>query len=750
MRPPKTRRKRGKHQLKTKIVLALLLSAAGPALLGGAAQAQTEAPVEQPVTTGGSAEVQAPTLGAAPTTAEPVRPDQAADRGATPTSGQPDALLRAEGVTVYTPDFFAASRPNTALDMVNRLPGFQLNSGNSQRGFAGTAGNLLIDGKRPASKSDTVDSVVSRIPAARVERIEVIRGGAPGIDMQGQSIVANVVVKAGDSSQQTLTVRTDWFLQSGDNLPAINYQTTRTAGARTYEFSAGLGTSLDDSWGQGTRVRRRPDGSVIFAETAGTEATGRPLSARGSVKTPFAAGELRANGTLSRNNFKDEDHFTRPGVQTDVVGKDISTSGEVGLNYTRPLGERLSMELVGLQKLAKSEFLSTDRQNSDVGVFTSEAESGESIVRGVLRFKRSDTLSFEGGAEAAFNFRDGRIAFFDNGEAVELPNAAVRVEERRGEAFATATWRPFPTLGVEAGSRFEVSTIGSSGDADSEKSFFYPKPRLLLTWTPSPSDTVRFRLEREVGQLNFGDFVTSANLTDDRITAGNPDLEPDKTTVAEISLERRFWEKGAITLTYAHEEITDAIDRLPIFARPDPDPGPGTPDIVFDAPGNIGDGTQDELDLDVTLPLDRFRVPGGELKVSLELVNSEVVDPTTFESRRISGQRPEDLRIDFRQDLPRYKLTYGAVYLNGFEETYYRFNEITRIDLDRYFAVFVDFKPDPNTSFLVQLENAGRFNLGRERRVFSGPRDESPVLFTENFDTQSQQRIVLRLRRTFN
>ena len=33
--------------------------------------------------------------------------------------------------------FFAASRPNTALDMINRLPGFQLDSGNSARGFAG-------------------------------------------------------------------------------------------------------------------------------------------------------------------------------------------------------------------------------------------------------------------------------------------------------------------------------------------------------------------------------------------------------------------------------------------------------------------------------------------------------------------------------------------------------------------------------------------------------------------------------------
>lgn len=726
--------------------LALLLTAAAPVLLTGAAWGQTGTAGAQTTAPAGATPV--PT-GRPAADSPPTTPSETADQGATPTSGQP-ANPQSEGVTVYRPEFFAASRPNTALDMINRLPGFQLDSGNSARGFAGTAGNVLIDGKRPASKSDTVDSVASRIPASRVERIEVVRGGAPGIDMQGQSVVANVIVRAGDTSQQTLTLRTDWLLQSGDNLPGINYQTTRTAGPRTYEFSAGVGTSIDDSQGRGQRVRRDPNGRVIRFETAGTEGSGVPLSARGSVKTPFRGGELRANGTLEASDFKSEQHFNAPDLDTDLVSVSDRTSGEIGLNYTRPLGERLAVELVGLQRLARGTSISTFEQNTSNSVFTSEVESGESILRSVLRYKRSDTLSFEGGGEVAYNFRDGQTALTSDGRIVDLPNSDVLVEEKRAEAFVTATWRPISTLGLEAGSRFEVSTISASGDANNERSFFYPKPRLLLTWTPTPANTVRFRLEREVGQLNFGDFVSSANLTDERIVAGNPELAPDQTTVAEITLERRFWDKGAITLAYSHEEITDVIDRLPIRQRPDPDPDPRAPDIVFDAPGNIGDGTQDELDLNLTLPLDRFRVPGGELKVNLELVSSEVTDPTTGEQRRISGQRPQGLRVEYRQDVPRYKLTYGATYLNGFEETFFRFNEVTRISLDRYLAFFVDFKPSAQTSFLVSLENAGRFKLGRERRVFAGPRNTEPLLFTENFDTEAQQRLVLRFRRSFN
>jgi hypothetical protein len=720
--------------------LALLLTAAAPAAFAasasdhaseGGAAPQTEAPATQ-----GAASLKSGTSVASP---PPPRPDEAAVQGATPTSGDPEAGRQAEGVTVYRPEFFEASRPLTAQDMINRVPGFTLNTGSSARGFAGTAGNALIDGKRPASKSDNLSDILNRIPARQVERIEIIRGGAPGIDMQGQSIVANVVRKAGNASQQNLILRTDWFLQSGDNLPSIRYESSRTVGERTYEFSAGLGTSIDDSQGRGQRIRRDPSGAITRVETAGTEASGRPLNARGSIKTPLLGGELRSNGTISRNNFKDEDHFERPGTSISVVAKDVSTSGEVGINYTRPLTEALSLEVVGLQKLAQAEFVSNARENASRTIFTSASESGESIGRGVLRLKRSDTLSFEAGAEAAYNFRDGQTALTQAGTPVQLPNAAVLVEEARGEAFGTMTWRPFPALGVEAGSRFEVSRITASGDADNERSFFYPKPRLLLTWTPSTNDTVRVRLERQVGQLNFSDFVATANLTEGRTVAGNPELEPDKTTIAEVTYERRFWNKGALALTLAHGEITDAIDRVPFADESGK---------VFDAPGNIGDGAYDQVKLNLTVPLDRFGVTGGELKITDSVIKSEVTDPTTGEKRRVSGQRPEDLRVEFRHDVPQFRLTYGGTYLNGFEETYFRFNEVTRVTLDRYFAAFIDFKPNPETSFMVSLENAGRFELGRERRVFTGPRDQNPLQFVESFDTEAQQRIVLRLRRS--
>src|SRR5689334_22530316 len=97
-------------------------------------------------------------------------------------AASPEAVQTApqQGVISYPASFFASQQPTTARDMLNRTPGFQLDTGNSVRGYEGAAGNVLIDGQRPSSKNDTLDQILARLPASQVERIDIIRGGAPG------------------------------------------------------------------------------------------------------------------------------------------------------------------------------------------------------------------------------------------------------------------------------------------------------------------------------------------------------------------------------------------------------------------------------------------------------------------------------------------------------------------------------------------------------------------------------------------
>jgi hypothetical protein len=667
---------------------------------------------------------------------------------------EPASPSSGSGVIVYPPEFFAESQPNNALDMVNRLPGFTLESvDTSVRGFAGAGGNVLVDGQRPASKSDALSDVLARIPANTVERIELIRGGAPGINMQGKAVVVNVVRRRVDSFQQLVSGSTFYFVDSGKLIGGYRYEATRQAGARTWEFAFGRSVSMDDSVGAGFRERRGPAGELLSFETTGTEGDGGGNNGKASLKTPFAGGEFRASASLSHSLFKFDRHYYTPDRRTDAIGKEDSLTGEFGVNYDRELSERWAIETLALQKRGRSEVYEDEsayEEPSDTrlsrNLFTSEAETGESIARGLLRFRASDTLSFEGGGEAAFNFREGHIAFNQNGADIDLPSSDVRVEERRGELFALANWRPLPELSLEAGSRFESSTISQSGDTTLERSFFYPKPRLLLTWSPNESDQLRLRVEREVGQLRFSDFVSSSNLSEDRVVAGNPELEPDKTWVFEGAAERRFWGGGAVVLLLRHRAITDVIDRSPVFVDDD---GDGDVDSVFDAPGNIGDGTRDELEFNLTLPLSRLGVEGGEFKVSAVLRKSEVTDPTTGETREISGLRHDNVTLNYRHDLPGRKLTLEAGYYHGWEEFYFRFSEISRLEIRNFLEAAVEYKPTPKLNFRFEANNLSPFTFIRERRIYAGPRNTSPLSVNEVFQTQSQVNLFFRARRTF-
>ncbi len=82
----------------------------------------------------------------------------------------------------YDTAYFAQFNPQTALEMVRQVPGFSLNGGDDRRGFSGAVGNLLIDGVRPTSKSQSLEDILARIPVDQVVRIErgrvVARGTA--------------------------------------------------------------------------------------------------------------------------------------------------------------------------------------------------------------------------------------------------------------------------------------------------------------------------------------------------------------------------------------------------------------------------------------------------------------------------------------------------------------------------------------------------------------------------------------------
>lgn len=100
-----------------------------------------------------------------------------------------------EDTKTFTIADFEQFAPRTALDMVSQIPGFSISGSDGQRGFGQAQENVLINGQRISSKSTSARDALARIPAANVEKIEIVDGSdldIPGLSGQ----VANITAKA--------------------------------------------------------------------------------------------------------------------------------------------------------------------------------------------------------------------------------------------------------------------------------------------------------------------------------------------------------------------------------------------------------------------------------------------------------------------------------------------------------------------------------------------------------------------------
>ncbi|HEY2357348.1 MAG TPA: TonB-dependent receptor [Phenylobacterium sp.] len=648
-------------------------------------------------------------------------------------------------IVSYPASFFTSLNASNALDMVGRIPGFTLDTGASVRGFEGAAGNVLIDGARPSSKSDSVDQILQRIPIGQVERIDVIRGGAPGIDMQGKSVLANVIRKKGGGVRGLAAVANSWVVDDGRMAPTIRLEASGDKDGHNWEVSARGGLGIDDGTGDGAEVRVDPNGKLIGKNAITAKAGGPQWIGAGSYELPLFGGQLRVNGRYFYNDYSSretDDFALPPGQRSKDHFRDHEQDTELGTRFTRALGSRIKIELVGLRttkdETITDSFVQIPGPRDD---FVLDRYSTETIGRGVVKFRQSDTLSWEAGGEAADNTLDSDTQLSEDGVPISIPAANVQVEEKRWEAFAKAVWQVTQTFSLEAGLRQEGSTITSEGDVVLTKDLAFTKPRLAATWAPDPHWQVRLRIEREVGQLNFDDFVAKSSLSTSTVTSGNPDIDPQQDWVFEAAVERRFWGAGSLVLTARHFNITDAVDRAPIF-QPD--------GSFFDAPGNIGDGTKDEIEAELTMPLDKLGLAGAQLKGNVTRRWSEVTDPTTHTKREFSNLRPIEWEAHFTQPLPRWNANWGIDFPNNmWRQTFYRADVIETQKLKIYVIPYIEWKPRPDLQVHFEIQNLGARGLRDTRQVYAGARNVAPLAFIDDRDQQFGQILYLRVRKYF-
>jgi outer membrane receptor protein involved in Fe transport len=512
-------------------------------------------------------------------------------------------------------------------------------------------------------------------------------------------------------------------------------------GPRTWEGGLTLSGFTDDGLGDGPRTQTNGAGVPTLAGHIHSQGWGTQNILTAAGETPLADGRLRINIRISPQVYDSNelDTIILPDSHTEHDHQDDNNlQTELGARYNRGFGARTTIEVVALRQDRTERYADAFTTPSDAQIFHQDTRTSETILRGVVKFQQNAKLSWEAGAEGAYNTLANRILFSDNGAFQQVPAANVDVDEKRGEAFAKAVWRPFSTLTIEGAVREEGSRIESTGDVNLQKSLYFTKPRIAVTWAPNADNQVRLRYEREVGQLDFGAFTASTNLVAGVVTAGNPNLEPQQDWASEIAYERHFWGSGAVVLTLRHMEITDLIDRAPVRA---PDGS------FFDTPANIGSGKEDDAVVTATIPLDKIGLKGAQLRGDYTRRWSEVLDPTTGGKRPISGQHPSDWDAHYSQTVGVF--IYGVDAYGGWQQRNYRFNAIQIDKLGTFVTPFVEWKPNPKLSWRIELDNVTARGFKHTFENYNGPRNLVPLATVDQRIVHPGRVFYLRLRKTF-
>ena len=682
----------------------------------------------------------------------------AAPAQVTPPGTQPPIATPTQRTTVYQADFFASFAPRTALDIVRQVPGFALQEGNADvRGFAGAAGNVVINGVRPSSKAESLETTLARIPASSVLRVEVGPGDLYGAEYSGKSQVLNVILSAvgGTTGNATLSARRAY---TGRITPNAAGTAMIQRGASTINLSAatahnyfpdeGTDTLTDPATGDVIEFRRKisrfKDGDTYLSGSWALE------------RAPDKA--IRLNARFEPSSFKvEQDNRVFPAngsPRDDSLMQDNKNPGfEIGGDITRPLAGG-AIKLVGLATrekqdnfaavIKRSGLLSDDAQV--VGGFeqTQEARFDERIGR--LSWSHQDIAGFslEAGGEAVLNTLDSNVDLFviaPDGERtrIDLPIDSATVSETRGEAFVNAGRLLSPALRIDAGLNFEYSRLKVRGDAIADRTLRFLKPSATIDWKPGGGWHTQFTIRRNVAQLNFFDFISAAELANDRVNAGNENLVPQRAWELRLTVDRPILGDGLAKLDLGHDLISLLQDRVLVF---------GEDGRAFDAPGNIGTGRRSFAKLTLDAPLGALW-SGLRAKFNGQIQRTRVEDPISGEPRNFSGLFPDwEWTVDVRRDAGDF--SYGFVVSDRDRFTFFRTDEFDSFfNSGPYGTAFVEYRPDARTAVTLDVDNLFDTASQRERLMFLPNRAAPELAIREFRDRNRHLNFGVTLKRSF-
>ena len=394
-------------------------------------------------------------------------------------------------VRQYLPDDFATFAPRTALDMVERIPGFAIEDVDDDRGLGQASGNVLINGDRVSGKSNGPVEALNRIPAENVRQITLQDGATLGIPGLAGEIVDVVTTTSGVNG----TWRWEFQRRRGQEPRWWEFSTAMTGDVGRARWTLAFDNEAERRGFRGIETVSIPGvGVVDYRAETGAFYHDEP-SLKGSIAWSGENGHV-ANASLAytRFDFDGSEFSARAPIGEDerrwrFKRGEEEWNSEFGADYALlAAGGRL--KFITVHRFEHSP-ITTAVDNASIDEtpisrsrFEQVADEGESILRAEFDWS-TDASNWQTAVEGVFNFLDIEAQLLTaDGDAelapVTLSNANSRVEERRKEVSLTYGRNLSERLALQASAGAEQSELTQTGVDGLTRSFTRPKGYLAL------------------------------------------------------------------------------------------------------------------------------------------------------------------------------------------------------------------------------------------------------------------------------
>jgi outer membrane receptor protein involved in Fe transport len=647
-------------------------------------------------------------------------------------------------VLTYGREFFERFEPLTVGDMMKRVPSAAFLSDVLEfdavrlRGLDAGYSQILVNGRKtPGSEADR-SFFVDRIPAELIDRIEIVR--SPSADRSGEGVAGtlNIVLKGEQELEGGYARAGGMYFDDDEFKGALGGVLGRKVG----DWSVTLGADVQGRYNPKSKVTNFYDSDRVFADERELESDirdGTDYSFNATADGPVGTGKVSLSAFYTRTDREEREDVTvlegnplapdaieaqDEDIQQDNLSLEAAlllpwSAGETEfrVSYATFTDDIVSTEFEADpgDELEPTEREVNDSTDDEIGLTLSHAMTvGQGKLKLGLDYleKQRDT--------------DIRVFEYDDGALEEdtPPNGIFTIDETRLDPFAKFEVPLGDQTSLEAGLRYETTSVDVDGDAGKESNDYDMLLPSLHAKHEFGEDLGRAyaSIARTVRRPDF-DLIAPYEIeeepADEDTLRGNPQLDPELAWGIDVGYELPLGDRGIAGLNVFYRDIDDVIE---LVSTGEPTDAGG---LVFTAE-NVGKGETWGLELDVSTPLSVIGMDQTGVFLNAAWLDSSIDDRILGGDRKFQNQPDYVFNVGFIQNLAAWSAAFGVNYRQQDDAKQIVLGEIRETSYDGDLEMFVEKRW--GETWVLRFTASNLLDLEKKEVIYSYDGDSSQAI----------------------